>query len=379
MKTFLAFGIVVGAAVVFLLGIPPFSDIARHYFESIHPVARQLKVARTVSEGANLYAVAAAIELGIFDALKQNGPLSIDELAIKIESSPRGVHALVDHLCQADYLYSLGDGRYTNSQTSLHHLTSDVPVSADMKPVLQLFSTKHMSELSLSIAGAVRNGGSVKADNHAEQFDHPFWLHFSKVTGNMAHTSAADVTSKCSFAIGSKVLDVASGSGEYGFGVLQEFPKSEVTFQDYPTVLEQVKSNAYRRGVEAIKSDRADFIPGSFFEVDINSKFDTVIASNILHHFSVNTSNIFLSKANTLLNVGGYVIIVDICPSDAPYSLLEGSSMPRSFSLTMLTWSKDGAAYSVNALSDMLVATGFENIQTFSSFPFSTIIVAQKK
>ena len=74
-------------------------------------------------EASNLYAVATGIELGIFDIFKKKGPLSIDQLALEIKAKSRGVSALIDHLCQADYLYSLGDGRYTNSQTSLHHLT----------------------------------------------------------------------------------------------------------------------------------------------------------------------------------------------------------------------------------------------------------------
>ena len=55
--------------------------------------------------------------------------------------------------------------------------------------------------------------------------------------------------------------------------------------------------------------------------------------------------------------------------------------MPRSFSMTMLTWSKGGKAYTAQELTRLLVKTGFvgeEAIQYVSAFPVTTFVVAKK-
>ena len=179
MKLFII-GALFGGILVFLLGIPPFSFIANHYFVKFHPVARQLKVVNTFTEAQSLFAITAAVELGVFDALVDK-PLTILELAERIKASPRGVDALVNSLCQSDYLYSNGDGTYTNSATSLYHLTNGVDADKDMKPLVRLMGSTHMVKLMGTTSEAVKNGGSVLDDDHAEQFDHPFWHIFSKV------------------------------------------------------------------------------------------------------------------------------------------------------------------------------------------------------
>lgn len=383
MKNFL-YGGIVGGTIVFLCGIPPFSDIVRHFFDGWHPIARQLKVARTISEWGTLPNIVASIDLGLFDLLKEEGPLSTEVIALKLGVPKRGIEALVDTLCASDYLYSMGDGTYDNSPTSLHHLTSGLDYRFDMKPVVQLMGNGFMQQLATSTTEAVRNGGSVSSA-HAESFDHPFWSHFSKVTGNMALMNAGTLTRDLDYAIGANVLDVASGSGEYGFAALARNTTQSVTFQDYPNVLEQVKMNAKYKKLDMAK---AKYLPGSFFDIpgmmmegsdDLKLTFDTVIAANIIHHFSPATTLQFLRLAHAALEKDGYIVIAEICPPSEPYRLWEGMSMARAFSMTMLTWSKEGKAYKVAELHDLLDQSDFYNIHTISSFPFTTFVVAQRK
>lgn len=85
---------------LFAIGIPPISDIFRHFLEKFHPIARQWKISRTISEAQTLFAAAGAIELGLFDVLKRHNKLTIDQIAEKLNAPIQSVKALVDQLCQ---------------------------------------------------------------------------------------------------------------------------------------------------------------------------------------------------------------------------------------------------------------------------------------
>ena len=278
---------------------------------------------------------------------------------------------------QADYLYSYGDGFYTNSATSYHHLTQGLSPDMDMTQLVRLVgSSAHMTKVWSTTAEAVRNGGSVLKD-HAEVSSHPFWGHFATTTSNFAKATAKQLVKDAKYSIGKNVLDIATGSGGFGIEVLRVFPGTTVTFQDYPNVLKVTEQNVKNATVDM---KRASFLPGSFFDVSSNIKkpFQTVLATNIIHHFSPETVSVFLKKSFDILEPKGYIVVAEICTPSTPYVLFEGRSMTRSFSHSMLTWSKEGKAYTFDEISSFLTQSGYKSVKRHHFAPSTTIITARK-
>ena len=183
--TFSVISVVLIAILAFLAGIPPVSFILKHYFELIHPVARQLKAADSISGLQSSFFVKAALDLGVFEALKASGSgLTVAELANNTASSLRGISALVDALAQDSYLYVNKKGLITNSATSLNHLVEGLPADQDMRPLFHMIASPHMTSLLSTSADAIRQGGSVYDEtNTAETPGHPFWETFAEFTG----------------------------------------------------------------------------------------------------------------------------------------------------------------------------------------------------
>eukprot|EP01036_Dinobryon_divergens_P027724 gene27721-36542_t len=167
-----------------------------------------------------------------------------------------------------------------------------------------------MSSLLDSSAEAIRNGGSVADDgNTAETANHPFWELFAKVTGPLGKPNAVALVKQASYAFGTQILDIASGSGIYGFTISKLLPNSHVTLLDYENVLEQTKKNA---NIENVDTSRV-----SYFSADIFQK---------------------------------------TCAHLAPRTLY---GRTRFFSMIMLVWSKKGKAYPVDEVEAMLSSAGF--------------------
>lgn len=246
-----------------------------------------------------------------------------------------------------------------------------------MTDLMLLFgSSAHMSNVWGTTAEAVRNGGSVLKD-HAEVNSHPFWGHFAASTAKSSRNTAKRLVKDVKYSIGKNVLDIATGSGSYGVEVIRAFPDALVTFQDYANVLKVTEQNIKDA---TINVSRASFLPGNFFDVSssIKKSFQTVLAANIIHHFSPETSTVFLKKIFNILEPNGYIVVVEICTPTTPYVLFEGSSLARAYSHTMLTWSKQGKAYTFDEISSLLTKTGYKRIKRHHAAPYTTIITAQK-
>lgn len=365
------------AVFVFLLGIPPFSHVAYHYFTTYHPVARQLKVVNTVNAAQTTEALGTALTLGIFDILQT--PSTALEVAEALNLPVRGVEPLLEVLAAADYLYV--DGRkYYNSATAQHHLVSGLEPQDDMGALVRLMTTFPGRG---TLTESVQRGGTALND-HAETDSNKWWETFAQVTSPMMSNCASDMAKLLQTMIDDddkshlQVLDIAAGSGAYGFAVVNKFSSAHVVQNDYDNVLKVTEQNAVDQGID---KDRIEFARGSFFEAEFDdSSFDVVLAPNILHHFSEGTALTFFEKVHRILKPGGHLLIVEICRPETPYSIWEGpSTMPRTFSMTMLMWTIEGKAYSVSEMKEVLKAANFDNAKLAgTSFPNSCFVTASK-
>jgi 2-polyprenyl-3-methyl-5-hydroxy-6-metoxy-1,4-benzoquinol methylase len=127
-------------------------------------------------------------------------------------------------------------------------------------------------------------------------------------------------------------------------------------------VLKVAVENAHKVGVQ----DRYDLLPGSAFEVDYGGPYDVVLLTNFLHHFDVPTCVGLLKKVHAALKPGGRAATLEFVPNEDRVS----PPMPAAFSMTMLTSTASGDAYTLKELTAMYTEAGFTNI-TAQPIPMS--------
>jgi cyclopropane fatty-acyl-phospholipid synthase-like methyltransferase len=156
----------------------------------------------------------------------------------------------------------------------------------------------------------------------------------------------------------------------FGIEIARQNPHAQVTGLDWAPVLRVALDNARKAGVQ----DRYNMLPGSAFEVDFAGPYDTVLLTNFLHHFDVETCISLLKKVRSSLKPGGTSATLEFVPNEDRVS----PPVAAAFSMTMLATTPSGDAYTFNELSDMHTRAGFHDV-TAHPIPMSphTIVMAR--
>jgi ubiquinone/menaquinone biosynthesis C-methylase UbiE len=151
-----------------------------------------------------------------------------------------------------------------------------------------------------------------------------------------------------------RVLDIAAGHGLFGIEVAKQNTQARIVAVDWAAVLEVAKGNAQKAGV----ADRYETLPGSAFDVDFGEPYDIVLLTNFLHHFDHATCVGLLKKIHAALKPGGCAATLEFVPNEDRVS----PPAPAGFSLTMLTSTPSGDAYTFRELEAMYREAGFERM-----------------
>ena len=285
-----------------------------------------------------------AIELNIFTHIAA-GATTAPEIATRSGGTEKGVRVLCDYLTVHGFLTKSGD-RYALSPDTAPLLDKASP--RYMGSVAYFFTHPVMIAKYDDVAGLVRRGG---AEDHTLSPNEPVWVEFARHMAPMFALPASIVAPLVATPGPQRVLDVAAGHGLFGIHVAQHNPQAHVTFQDWANVLEVARENAQRAGL----ADRAHFLPGNFFEVDLGTGYDLVLLPNFLHHFNYQTNVQLLKKVHAALRTGGTAAIVEFVPNDDRISPPDGAL----FAMRMLGTTPSGDAYTLAELDRMLREAGF--------------------
>ena len=298
-------------------------------------------------------ALKAAIELDVFRAVGK-GPGDVASIARHCAASERGIRILCDFLVINGVL-TKSEGRYHHTPSSAVFLDPQSP--ACMASVAHFLSRPEVTEPLAHLADVVRAGRTSLEGAGTVEPENPVWVEFAEkmapMMGPMAGPLGAVVLEDHVGPM--KVLDIAAGHGLFGIEIAKQNKQAHVTGLDWAPVLRVALKNAEKAGVR----DRYTMLPGSAFDVEFGGPYDTVLLTNFLHHFDKPTCVGLLKKVKASLKPGGKAATLEFVPNEDRVS----PPMPAAFSLTMLTTTADGDAYTYSELSGMYADAGFSGIR----------------
>jgi len=297
-------------------------------------------------------ALKAAIEVGLFASLS-NGPQEAGAIAKHCAASERGVRILCDFLCIHGILVK-ESGQYQHSRVSATFLDPKSPAS--VASIALFLSNKAMREPYEELAEIVRTGHTVLPGAGTVEPENPVWVQFAETMAPMMAPLAGPLGAVVlnGYTGPMHVLDIAAGHGLFGIEVAKQNPQARVTALDWSPVLRVAVDNARKAGVQ----NRYDTLPGSAFEVEFGGPYDAVLLTNFLHHFDIPTCIELLKKVRGATKPGGRVAALEFVPNEDRIS----PPIPAAFSMTMLTTTPAGDAYTFNELKSMYEQAGFKQV-----------------
>jgi 2-polyprenyl-3-methyl-5-hydroxy-6-metoxy-1,4-benzoquinol methylase len=316
-------------------------------------------VFETLLAGQRSAALIAAIQLDLFRAIGE-GPADAPTIAARCGASERGARILCDYLTIIGLLQKNG-GIYTHTPTSAAFLDPRSPVC--LASISGFLGLQTMQDPLHHLADIVRNGRTSLPGDGSVEPDNPVWVEFARSMAPLAALTAP-LLAEAALAGRSgpmRVLDIAAGHGLYGIGVAKLNPEARITALDWAAVLEVAEENAHKAGA----ADRFEKLPGSAFDVDFGGPYDLALVTNFLHHFSPETCTDFLRKVRASLNPGGRAAILEFAPNDDRVT----PPTAAAFSLTMLTTTAEGDAYTKTQLVKFCHDAGFAKAEAQPLLP----------
>jgi O-methyltransferase domain/Dimerisation domain len=110
----------------------------------------------------------------------------------------------------------------------------------------------------------------------------------------------------CDFSGVSTLMDVGGGVGELMSAVLKKYPSMRGIVFDLPHCAERARRNLAAAGV----AERADFIPGNFFET-VPARADAIVLKNVLHDWSDERCARILENCHRALEPDSRLTVID--------------------------------------------------------------------
>ena len=290
-------------------------------------------------------ALNAAAELGVFEALDPE-PLTADETAQRLNTSPRHTRELLDAL-RGLGLLEKNSGAYAIAPSAQKFLsprgearmTGALRYNADLYPVWG------------KLADAVRCGRPA-VPPHAHLGDDPERTRrFAMGMNSRALGLAPSLLPALEIADHTTLLDAACGAGTFSRLLAEKLPGLRVTQFDLPPVLAVARELAQG-------NPRITFVPGDYHGDPLPASFDTVLYCGALHQETPESAAALFQKIRAALNPNGRAVIVDLMTDASRVNPV----FARLFSINMMLTNEGGRVFTTEEAGDLLRGAGFANI-----------------
>ncbi len=282
-----------------------------------------------------------ANDLGLFTAIGDGGKRA-DSLATACGVTREGMKLLLQALAGLG-LVRANAGRYWNSRLGAKYLDGRSPTA--VTNLLWLLN-HHWSDWT-GMAQVIRRGRSGWAPvTKTAAFRRRFALAMHERSYMLAPRTLDGIRLPRG---ATRLLDLGGGSGAYSIALAQRHPDVHVLLVD------QAVSVARRHISEAGLGERVAVRQGNVLTAPLDSGFDVVLLSNLLHDLSEAENRGLLRRVHDALRPGGKIVIVE-------YFLNPTGTRPAEaavFSLLMYAFTPTGRGYAWKEVETWLRATGF--------------------
>jgi hypothetical protein len=281
-----------------------------------------------------------AVELGLFTALAEAGPLAAEGLRQRLGVHERGARDFFDTLVSIGMLERDADGRYANTPEADLYLDRNKPTYIggllEMQNArLYLFWASLTEALRTGEPQNEAKGGG--GDLFEAIYADPERLQtFLRGMTGVSLLTANAITEKFPWREYRTVIDIGTAQGCLPVQVAKAHPHISGGGFDLPAVAPVFEAYV----TEHRLSERLKFHPGDFF-TDPLPTADVLVMGHILHDWDLPTKRMLLAKAHAALAPGGALLVYDMMIDDERRTNTHGLLM----SLNMLIETKGGFDY----------------------------------
>ena len=315
--------------------------------------------------GRQSAALAAAVRLGLFDALAE-GALPLEALAAKLGVAPRPLGHLARALVAMGLVERRPEGLALGAEAA-EELVSGKPGSLcgliDLE--VENFLTPRL------VLDAVRGdapsvyGGEDPWRAHREDPERA--RAFTRAMHSISERPGRALAEGFDFSRGGRLLDLGGGSGALAIALARRWPELRCTVVDLPEVCELAREYVAAAGLEG----RVDTLAADFFG-DPLPEADWVLLSQILHDWTPERGAELLRRVRGRLRPGGRVLVHEKLVDDDGGGPLANALVD----LDMLVWT-EGQQYSARSLGELLESCGFEPVSRRRTLAYWSLLEAR--
>ena len=314
---------------------------------------------------ASYWALVAAIDLGVFDAVERLGSADSATLAEELGVSALHLRHMCDVLVTLDFLDQI-HGEYELTETAERYLCTNG--AASMATLIRVAPGPHGNWEQL--VETVRNGAVT---HPIERDPVAFYLPLVEATFVTQYRAATRLGMRLGWRRqpALRVLDIGAGLAPWAIALLEQSVGSSAMINDLEGVLARTREVIEERGL----SDRVAFAPGDFHDIDVGTDaFDVVVLGHVCRAEGEHGATSLVAKAMRALRPGGTLLLADyFADGDRKYNTF-GVQM----GLTMVANTLLGGALTTDQVVGWLRVAGFRSIRLLEPIGFTFVYVATK-
>ncbi|HEY3993630.1 MAG TPA: class I SAM-dependent methyltransferase [Ktedonobacteraceae bacterium] len=321
-------------------------------------------------------ALTLACELNLFDTLNER-PMTVDELAIRLECQLQGLRFLLNLLMVAGYLSQRG-GYYRNRAVARRWLSQDS--SLNIAPYI--IHTPDIIAIWEHLPEVVRGGGApvhmpYEDDSSRPEVQAALERHYAGLA-SLALVLGRELVYRARLPKhATRLLDVGGSHAAYSVLFCRKYAQLHATIVDLPPGIAAGQRTAQQTGM----SERLDFvgldIVRDAFPREFEQSFDVACYFHIAHLLPAEINEQLLARVVRCLVQGGTIIYVDQVSDEAHFSRL-GTAMVQLMGLTVSAIG--GTCYSFATVKDWLERAGCDQVRRHRLItPGATMIAARKR
>lgn len=319
-------------------------------------------------------AIAAAVDLGLFEAVAAGDQQSedqpgatVDALAQRCEADEGHLRILLDALAGLGLVSRDGD-------PPAYRLHPDVQPWLDpTSPTCMLPALAYnvdLLRLWTQLPDCIRKGQPAVPVQHLG-LDPQRTRRFAMGMHSRALALGPALIARVDLSDVTHMLDLASGPGTYSRQLAERFANLRVTLFDLPAVLDVAEELTGDHPA----AERFTFQPGDYRSDPLPADMDAVWYCGALHQESPDTAARLLARLTSCLKPAGRLIIVDMMLDDTDAQPVFSAL----FSLNMLLTSPFGRVHRASAVQAMLRDAGYTDITATQAAPTPYWIIEARR